>query len=61
MAAFIQKLFKQAGLIPIFLSTQLATKNCIPKFKSEIEPQKANQDEGLDQAAYQVQIQPLFS
>jgi len=61
MAAFIQKLLKQGGSVPTFLSAHLATKNCILKFKSEIEPQKANQDEGLNEAAYQAQIQPLFS
>lgn len=58
MIAFMQKLLKQPS-IPTFLSTHPATSDRIAALKRQMNSQTASRGGGLNNAAYQKQIQPL--
>ena len=58
MVAFMEKLLKQGGSVPTFLSTHPATKNRIARLREAIDPQQAG-GEGLNEAAYKANIRPL--
>lgn len=60
MVAFMEKLLKQGGSIPTFLSTHPATSDRIAQLKRLINPQQANVGTGLDSAAYKANIRPLL-
>lgn len=59
MVNFMQKLLKQGGSVPSFLSTHPATGDRIARLKREINPQQGNRGTGLNEAAYQAKISPL--
>jgi len=60
IVAFMEKLLKQGSSVPTFLSRHPATKDRIARLKREIDPQKADRDAGLDEAAYRAKIRPLL-
>lgn len=60
MIAFMEKLLKQGGSIPTFLSDHPATRDRIAALKSAIDPQKANVGDGLDSQTYKARMQPLM-
>lgn len=61
MVSFMEKLLKQGGSTPTFLSTHPATKNRIARLRKEIDSQKGNVGDGLNTTAYQASIRPLLS
>ena len=61
MVSFMEKLLKQGGSTPTFLSTHPATKSRIARLRQAIDPQKANVGNGLDSADYRANIRPLLS
>lgn len=60
MIAFMEKLLKQGGSIPTFLSDHPATPDRIAALKRAIDPQKANVGDGLDSQTYKARMQPLM-
>lgn len=56
---FMEKLLKQGGSTPTFLSTHPATSDRIAALKRAINPQQANVGIGLDSATYKAKIRPL--
>ena len=60
MISFMEKLLGSRSL-PTFLSTHPATSSRIAALKRAIDSQRANQGEGLDNAAYQAQIRTVTS
>lgn len=60
MIAFMEKLLKQGGSIPTFLSDHPATRDRIAALKRAIDPQKANVGDGLDSQTYKARMQPLM-
>jgi predicted Zn-dependent protease len=60
MVSFMQKLLKQGGSTPTFLSTHPATKSRITRLEKAIDPQRGNVGTGLDTAAYKTNIRPLL-
>ncbi len=61
MVSFMEKLLKQGGSTPTFLSTHPATKSRIARLRKAIDPQKGNVGNGLDSGAYRANIRPLLS
>jgi predicted Zn-dependent protease len=61
MVSFMEKLLKQGGSGPTFLSTHPATKNRIVRLRKAIDPQQGNVGAGLDRAVYKANIRPLSS
>ena len=61
MVSFMEKLLKQGGSTPTFLSTHPATKSRITRLRKAIDPQKGNVGDGLDSADYRANIRPLLS
>lgn len=59
MITFMEKLLKQGGSIPAFLSTHPATSARIDALKRAIDPKKANVGDGLNSAAYKAKIRSL--
>ncbi|WP_138498650.1 M48 family metallopeptidase [Nostoc sp. PA-18-2419] len=59
MVSFMQKLLKQGGSVPTFLSTHPGTSDRIAALKREIEEQPSNGSYGLDKASYRANIRPL--
>jgi predicted Zn-dependent protease len=60
MVSFMEKLLKKGGSTPTFLSTHPATKNRITRLREAIDPQTADEGDGLDRAAYRASIRPLL-
>ncbi|MBZ8181413.1 MAG: M48 family metallopeptidase [Oscillatoria sp. PMC 1051.18] len=58
--AFLEKLQRQGGSPPAFLSTHPATSDRIRALEREIDPAMANQGEGLNNQAYQAKIRSLL-
>lgn len=58
MIAFMEKLLKGRS-IPSFLSTHPATSDRIAQLKENVDPQRANVGDGLNNAAYKARIRPL--
>ena len=61
MVAFMQKLLNKSSGTPAFLSTHPATGDRIVALKNSINKQSSNGSAGLDNAAYQANIQALLS
>ncbi|MBL1201863.1 MAG: M48 family metallopeptidase [Nostoc sp. ZfuVER08] len=59
MVSFMQKLLKQGGSVPTFLSTHPGTSDRIANLKRAIESQPSNGTYGLDSASYRANIRPL--
>ncbi|MEH2070128.1 MAG: M48 family metalloprotease [Nostoc sp.] len=59
MVSFMQKLLKQGGSVPTFLSTHPGTSDRIAALKREIQEQPSNGSYGLDKASYRANIRPL--
>ncbi len=59
MVSFMQKLLKQGGSVPTFLSTHPGTSDRIANLKRAIESQPGNGTYGLDSASYRANIRPL--
>lgn len=59
MVTFMEKLLKQGGSTPAFLSTHPATSERIAKLRSAINPQQANVGTGLDSTTYKAKIRAL--
>ncbi|WP_445634708.1 Peptidase [Nostoc sp. DSM 114161] len=59
MVSFMQKLLKQGGSVPTFLSTHPGTSDRIANLKRAIESQPSNKTYGLDSASYRANIRPL--
>ena len=60
MVAFMQKLLNKSSAAPAFLSSHPATGDRIVALKSAINKQSSNGSAGLDNAAYQANIQALL-
>jgi predicted Zn-dependent protease len=60
MVSFMEKLLKKGSSSPTFLSTHPATNDRIEALKRTISAQPSNAAGGLDKAAYQANIRPLF-
>ncbi len=60
MVAFMQKLLNKSSAAPAFLSSHPATGDRIVALKSAINNQSSNGSAGLDNAAYQANIQALL-
>lgn len=59
IVSFMEKLLKQGGSTPTFLSTHPATKARITRLRKAIESQGESAGEGLNSAAYKANIRPL--
>ena len=59
MISFMEKLLKQGGSGPSFLSTHPATKSRIARLREAIDSQRGNVGDGLDSGAYKANIRPL--
>lgn len=60
MVSFMEKLLKQGGSVPTFLSTHPATSDRIAALKQATPPNQANRGQGLDSAAYKNRIRSLL-
>jgi predicted Zn-dependent protease len=60
MVDFMQKLLKQGGSVPTFLSTHPATSDRINALQQAIDPSRANVGGGLDSIAYKNRIRSLL-
>lgn len=60
MVEFMEKLLKQGGSVPTFLSTHPATQDRITALEQAIDPAKAKLGDGLDSKAYKAKISPLL-
>lgn len=59
MISFMEKLLKQGGSGPSFLSTHPATKSRITRLREAVDSQRGNVGDGLDSGAYKANIRPL--
>ncbi|MDZ8239579.1 MAG: M48 family metalloprotease [Nostoc sp. ChiQUE01a] len=59
MVSFMQKLLKQGGSVPTFLSTHPGTSDRIAGLQRAIKSQPSNGTYGLDSASYRANIRPL--
>ncbi|HEY9596873.1 MAG TPA: M48 family metallopeptidase [Cyanophyceae cyanobacterium] len=60
MVAFMEKLLKQGGSVPTFLSTHPATSDRIQALNQAINPSQANVGDGLNGTAYKNKIRALL-
>lgn len=60
MVDFMEKLLKQGGSVPTFLSTHPATSDRINALQQAIDPSRANVGDGLDSIAYKNRIRSLL-
>ena len=60
MVSFMEKLLKQGGSVPTFLSTHPAPSDRIVALQQAIDPQRAYLGDGLDNLAYKRKIQSLL-
>ncbi|MFN5514260.1 MAG: M48 family metallopeptidase [Cyanobacteriota bacterium] len=61
MVTFMTKLQSQGSSLPEFLSTHPLSQNRVRALKSQLNPQSAEQGDGLDEEAYQANIKSLYS
>lgn len=60
MVAFMEKLLKQGGSVPTFLSTHPAVSDRINALEQRITPAQANVGDGLNNNAYRTRIRPVL-